>query len=228
MKHFVWREINPERLSRQIPGSLRQFDGLRRIGWWPKDLVWLYSLVKRHWLFATNQFLCIVIISWFNEGNLFLQPYKNLQCPQDFPHSVHIHIPCSPIFPFCLTLTVESQVCSVGSISKNYSQLKKANVSLVLQSLAFSEGRGSHTSYYSRKIWLRTQGLFFLSLQQDCYTRLWLWQSKPGKETKKNFTVAIRSKINIFSCFFLWEGNLHASRKISVKCLGIFMFGSLV
>lgn len=126
MKYFVWREINPECLSRQIPGSLRQFDGLRRIGLWPKDLVWLYSLVKRHWLFATNQFLCMASVSWFKEDNLFLQPYKNLQCPQDFPHSVHIHIPCSPIFPFCLTLTAESQACSVGTIVKNYAQFKKA------------------------------------------------------------------------------------------------------
>lgn len=126
MKYFVWREINPECLSRQIPGSLRQFDGSRRIGLWPKDLVWLYSLVKRHWLFATNQFLSIASVSWFNEGNLFLQPYKNLQCPQDFPHSLHIHIPCSPIFHFCLILTVESQAHSVGTIAKNYSQFKKA------------------------------------------------------------------------------------------------------
>lgn len=39
---------------------------------------------------------------------------------------------------------------------------------------------------YVHHVWLRTQGLL-LPLLQDFSTRLWLWQSQPGKETKHDF-----------------------------------------
>lgn len=81
-------------------------------------------------------------VSWFNEGNLFLQPYKNLQCSQDFKiFTFMVTSPCSSVFPFCLTLMAESQAHPLGTIFKNYSQFKKRTCLSGLPDLTFSELR---------------------------------------------------------------------------------------